>query len=221
MVELGDDGDDEEGGDSTDEHVGGARIVAAPATAMSWSPFGRGGPRRCSFCGRRESSVEHLVHSRGAYICERCVAQAREAIAAHGEQRLVRIKPRPDVPPDRSAAEDAIERAFETVFNPDTTVAERCAAIESGANLGPAMQQIRQRISASHSMDVSVEYIRFLDADEAEVHFVMVFPGGSPIPRLAETGHAVLTDDGWKVSRETWCGLVGRIGVQCPPPPPA
>jgi hypothetical protein len=222
VVESGDEDERDQARDSaptSQSSVGGARVVESRVTAMAWTPFGSGGPRRCSFCGRREDSAGHLVHARGAYICERCVAEASNAIASHPSQSLVRIKPHPHLPADRSAAEEAIERAFETVFNPATTVSERCAAIEDGVNLEPAMQQVRERVPASNRMDLSVEYVRFLGDDEAEVHFVMFFPGGSPMPRLAETGHAVLTRDGWKVSRDTWCGLVGRIGVQCPPPP--
>jgi hypothetical protein len=30
---------------------------------------------------------------------------------------------------------------------------------------------------------------------------------------------AVRVGDTWKVSRDTWCGLVRMIGVECPPPP--
>jgi hypothetical protein len=36
---------------------------------------------------------------------------------------------------------------------------------------------------------------------------------------LNHTGHAMRMGDEWKVSRDTWCGLVRMIGVECPPPP--
>jgi hypothetical protein len=35
---------------------------------------------------------------------------------------------------------------------------------------------------------------------------------------LTQTGHAVLVEGEWKVSRDTWCRRVSMAGVQCPPP---
>jgi hypothetical protein len=113
-----------------------------------------GGPLRCSFCGRRDAAVEHLVRARGVFICDRCVAQAHEAVAsAPPDQQLLRIRPTPSHIVDRDAAEAAIEQAFDTVFS------------------------------------------------------------------AQQTGHAVRVGEEWKVSRDTWCGLVRMIGVECPPPP--
>lgn len=190
---------------------------------MNWvsgaSSFGgHGDPRRCSFCGRREDAVDKLVHARGTYICDRCVDQAHEAISsAQAGQTLLRIRPAPGRVTDRDAAEQAIERAFETVFTTEFTLAERCNAIERGANLAAAMEELRARHAAAQNVDVSVDSVRFLSEDEAEVHFVLYL---SPFGRsgLSQSGHAVRVDGEWKVARDTWCRLVGMVGVQCPPP---
>ena len=73
--------------------------------------------RRCSFCDRREDAVSKLVRARGSYICERCVRLAVAAVDDPANDRtLIRIKPRPVFPSDRFAAEEAIERSYETVF---------------------------------------------------------------------------------------------------------
>ena len=173
--------------------------------------------RRCSFCGRREEVVEHLVRVRTAYICERCVAQAQEAIAsaAPGE-RLLRIRPAPAQVDDRDAAELAIERAFETVYSTDGPPAERVRWIERGANLAATMEQVEARYAPARNVDVSVDFVRFVSEDEAEVQFTLLLSNfSSPMP---QTGHAVLVDGEWKVSRETWCRLVRLTGVECPPP---
>jgi hypothetical protein len=182
-------------------------------------PFGRGeSHRRCSFCGRRDEAVEHLVRARGVYICDRCVAQAHGAIAsASPGQRLLRIRPAAARVPDRDAAEQAIERAFETAFTSEVPVAERCAAIERGANLTSVMQELSDRYGPARDVDASVEYVRFLSEDEAEVHFVLLLSQFGP-SGLARTGHAVRVGEEWKVSRDTWCGLVAMVGVECPPP---
>jgi hypothetical protein len=198
-------------------------VVPAPQAHLvtaSWSPFGAGGPRRCSFCSRREESVSHLVRSRDAYICDACVELAAEAIAAAPpDSKLVRIRRSPPVPKDRDAAEEEIERVFETAIGGEATDDERLELIEGSSNLRPALQQVRERLPAGHRADTFVEHVRFLSEDEAEVHFVLVYPGGISAPRLPQTGHAVLSAGRWKVARETWCRLVAQIGVPCPPPP--
>ena len=174
--------------------------------------------RRCSFCGRREEAVKHLVRARGVYICDRCVAQADEAVAsAAPDQKLLRIRPAVGHIADRDAAEVAVEQAFETVFGGGKSDEEVCQAIEQGDNLGPAIEEARQRNPGTRVLDMSVDCVRFLTEDEAEVHFTLWLSqfGSSGLP---QTGHAVKVGDDWKVSRDTWCGLVRISGVECPPP---
>jgi hypothetical protein len=186
----------------------------------SWSPFGAGGPRRCSFCGRREDSVRHLVRSRDAYICDECVDLAAEAIAAaRPDAKSLRIGRPARARSDRGAAEEEIERVFETAIGGDTSDDERMQLIEGGSNLGPTLELIRQRLPPDQRADSYVEYVRILSEDEAEVRFVLVYPGGPSARRFPFAGHAVLSGGQWKVARETWCRLIGSIGIPCPPPP--
>ena len=106
-----------------------------------------------------------------------------------------------------------IEQAFETLFNPDLSFAERYVH-RGGGNLAPAMQDLNDRYPA-RDVDVSVDSIRFISEDEAEVHFIVFvsqFPSG-----LERTGHAVLVDRDWKVARDTWCDLARMAGIECPP----
>jgi ClpX C4-type zinc finger len=186
----------------------------------SWSPFGAGGPRRCSFCGRREASVRHLVRSRDAYICDECVDLAAEAIAAAPpDAKSLRIGRSGPARSNRDAAEEEIERVFETAIGGDTSDDARMELIEGGSNLGPTLELIRERLPPDQRADSYVEYVRLLSGDEAEVHFVLVYPGGPTAPRFPFAGHAVLSGGQWKVARETWCRLIGSIGIPCPPPP--
>jgi hypothetical protein len=185
------------------------------------SPFGAGGagPLRCSFCGRRDTAVDHLVRARSVYICDRCVARAHEAIGvATADQKLLRIRPAPVRIQDRDAAEAAIEDAFEAVFSGERSIEERCRAIAQGDNLGPTMEEAGRRYAPSRTLDVSVDSVRFVSEDEAEVQFMLWLSPYGP-QGLNQTGHAVRMGGEWKVSRDTWCGLVSMIGVECPPPP--
>lgn len=182
-------------------------------------PFGRwSAQRRCSFCARREAAVTHLVRSRGVHICDRCIAEAQQAVAsAPSDKKLLRIKPKPALMADREAAEQAVERAFETAFSSEIPDAERCAAIEGGSNLVSTLQEVRNRYGPARDVDVSVEYVRFVSEDEAEVHFMLLLSRFGP-SGLARTGHALRTGENWVVSRTTWCELVAQAGVECPPP---
>ena len=191
--------------------------MASFMRSTSWGGMA-GGPLRCSVCGRREAAVEHLVRARGVHICDRCVAQASEALAAvEPSQKVVRIRPTPAHVGDREAAAVAVEEAFETVFNGRVPIEDRCRAIENGDNLASTFEQARQRQPGQGPLDVSVDSVRFLSEDEAEVQFTLWLAGfgQSGMPR---SGHAVRVGDGWKVARDTWCGLIRMVGVECPPP---
>lgn len=187
------------------------------AAILHSGSFGGAGTRRCSFCGRREELVTHLVMARGAYICDSCVSLASEAISiAPPEGRLLRIRPVRVQVPDRDAVELTIEEAFETLFDQDLPMEARCAAIERGGSLVATMNEVGERYPAS-SVDVVVNSIRLLSEDEAEVHFAVLLARFGP-SGLQRAGHAVRTSDGWKVARDTWCDLIGLAGVTCPPP---
>ena len=81
--------------------------MASLIGSTSWGGMA-GGPLRCSVCGRREAAVEHLVRARGVHICDRCVAQASEALAVVApSQKVVRIRPTPAHVGDREAAASA------------------------------------------------------------------------------------------------------------------
>lgn len=174
--------------------------------------------KRCGFCGRRVEAVTHLVRARGGvYICERCVTQAQETLAqAAPTDKVVRFRPPSGRVGDHDLAEEAVELAFETMFEASIPVAQRCDAIEDGANLHRTMKELQERYAPSQDVEVAVDSVRFVGDDEAEVRFTILLPqfgrGG-----MQRVGYAVRVDGAWKVARHTWCELVGMVGVHCPP----
>jgi hypothetical protein len=193
----------------------GRSIVTSFVSASTTGPDQR---LRCGFCGRSQDAVGHLVRGRGSLICDRCVRQAQEAITgAPPDRRILKVRPpRVDVG-DRDAAEDAIEGAFETAFDAQLPVSERCRAIEGGEGLEPMMEELRTRYPPAEALDVSVDSIRFLGEAEAEVHFTLHLAPAGP-SAFPQTGFAARVAGEWKVARETWCRLAGMVGVRCPPP---
>ncbi|MDQ1457881.1 MAG: hypothetical protein QOH28_3501 [Actinomycetota bacterium] len=77
------------------------------------------------------------------------------------------------------------------------------------------MRAVRERFGVSDFVDVSPEAIRFVHETEAQVSFVILFPGGHQIP---SKGYAVVDDRERKAARVTYADHVGRIGVSVPPP---
>ncbi len=182
--------------------------------------FGALNARRCSFCDRNEGSVDRLVRGRGAYICDRCVSLAADAIGdPKNENTLIRLKPRPALPADRVAAEEAIERSYETVLGGDASDVQRCEAIEAGDDLSPTMREVKSRYPARDQVDVSIEYVRFIDENEAEVGYALILPGQMAMPgmHMPSKGYAVKHDGRWKMARTTYAELVGRLGITIPP----
>jgi hypothetical protein len=88
--------------------------------------------------------------------------------------------------------------------------------VERGARLGPTRREVLSRFGSAASGAVhQVERITFVDASSAAVVF-SVWVGGSPY-LLSARGDAVLRDGRWLVARSTFCGLLARVGVACPP----
>ena len=78
------------------------------------------------------------------------------------------------------------------------------------------LRDLHQRFGGTARTAVHrVERIVFVSDTEAAVWF-SVWLGASPyLP--THRGAAVLVDGRWKVSRATFCALLARVGVACPP----
>ena len=177
--------------------------------------------RRCLFCERREDAVAKLIAARGAYICDRCVRLAADAIDhPMTTDKLVRIRPPRVEPSNRVEAEEAIERAYETVLISGLSDPDRAAAIESGSNLLPTMREVQARAPMPSQLDMTIEYVRFIDEREAEVRFTLLLPGPRPVPgmQIPSKGYAVHQNGDWKMARATYAELIGRLGITVPPP---
>jgi hypothetical protein len=195
-------------------------------------PHPTGGPRlvRCSFCGRLPPEAGRLMAGIDAFICEACADQCRSAFQrlgggqqTHSMSPLFATGGEPTLtgpPPENEAeARRSVEAAFSTMYDRSQDGAA-VPAVEGGANLGPALDEAGRWARARGGFGpatVSVDRISFLNATEAAVWFSLD-SGGRTVYRYRR-GRAVRTEQGWKVSRETFCGLLAGIGVSCPPPP--
>jgi hypothetical protein len=131
------------------------------------------------------------------------------------ESAVYAPEPRPTGPPpdDEAAARAAIERAFAGMHDMD---GDEAVNVEGGRRLGGVLRDLHQRYGSAVAGAVQqVERVTFLDATSAAVLF-SVWLGQSPYLPGAR-GDAVLEDGRWRVARSTFCGLVSRVGIVCPP----
>jgi len=80
------------------------------------------------------------------------------------------------------------------------------------------MGEVRKRFPARDQIDVSIEYVRFIDEQEAEVGYTLMLPSPGQIPgmQMPSKGHAVEQDGAWRMARSTYAELVGRLGITLP-----
>jgi len=175
--------------------------------------------RRCLFCERREDTVGKLVGARGVFICDRCVRQAIGAIDDSADtDKRARMKP-PRIGPAAPTRKTPSRWAYEIVLASGLSDREPAAAIESGDNLVETMREVQSLFPIRPQIDVSVDYVRFLDEDEAEVGYGLLLPGPRPLPgAFPSNGYAVNEGGTWKMARATYAELVGRAGIVVPPP---
>jgi hypothetical protein len=176
---------------------------------------------RCFLCGRREQRVTRVLVAGGFLLCDECIRDAArqlDSLETEEGKHASRFRRRVVEPDDRDVAVAAIEAAFAAVFGADQLVPEEAmASIEQGDDLVEVVREMRVGASRFPDFvnDITVERVRFVDAEEAEVDLAIWVAGATTPTR--ERGHAVLVDGDWRVSRETLCRFAERAGVACPP----
>jgi hypothetical protein len=112
---------------------------------------------------------------------------------------------------DEERARAEIVRAFAGV---QEVAGDEAVNVEAGGGLAGVVRELQQRMELARSAVHQVERAVFVDGSHAAVWF-SVWVGRSPY-LLGHRGDAVLVEGRWKVSRDTFCGLVARVGVRCP-----
>jgi hypothetical protein len=138
-------------------------------------------------------------------LYDRCIRDAAtqlDALPSDAPAR-VRFARRAVGPSDERSASEAIQRAFDAVLGSLHLPAEALWVVEGGAELEPMLVLLdagaaRAPVAVN---DITVERVRFVDTDEAEVGLGL-WMTGSTAPMM-QPAHAVLEDGTWKVSRGT------------------
>jgi len=117
-------------------------------------------------------------------------------------------------PSDEETARRAVEAAFAGMQELRN---DEMVNVAGGERLGPTLRELHRRFGGTAQTAVHrVERVTFVSESEAAVWFSVWLGASSPyLP--THRGGAVVVDGRWKVSRATFCALLARVGVACPP----
>lgn len=120
-------------------------------------------------------------------------------------------------PEDVETSSAAIRAAFARLATFD--VPDDLEFVQGGRGLGECLRAVGRSHFGPLIGQLTVTEVFFLSATTAVVRWKveMRSPGQSSFAFF--DGRAVRVDDGWFVERGTFCELVGRLGIECPPLP--
>jgi hypothetical protein len=126
--------------------------------------------------------------------------------------------PRAGRPPrDPAAAQLAIQRAFTRAFTGGQDPAYSLGAVADGPALAGALAQAMQNFpGATATAAVTTSDIVFTSPRGAALRFHLTYQEGADFG--VQSGTALIVDGGWKVSRQTYCMVLGWAGASCPAP---
>jgi hypothetical protein len=109
-------------------------------------------------------------------------------------------------PSDVTAATAEVKAAWTGFFDGSKPAAARAAYLEDAASLAQALALAGQDPNAT-ATTATVSSVTFTDASHATVKYDLVVKGATVLP--GAEGQEVLVDGHWKVSKASFCQLVG------------
>lgn len=108
---------------------------------------------------------------------------------------------------------DVIVEAYAIVFDSSTTFEEKAAYIDDPSGLEDTIATYASTGTAVGGVTARADAVT-LDGESANVTYTLLF-GGNPTYSDLE-GTAVLTSDGWKVTRDMFCSVMASARSACP-----
>lgn len=126
--------------------------------------------------------------------------------------------PKSGLPPlNPAAAKTAIQQAYTRAFTGGGDVNYALGAVQDGPALVDTVAQAAQNFpEAFASARVTTGEVVFADPRDASIRFHITYQGGADFGE--QWGTAVVVGGQWKVSRATYCTVMGWAGASCPAP---
>jgi hypothetical protein len=117
---------------------------------------------------------------------------------------------------DETAAKTQITTNWETFFDPSKPVADKVALLEDGATLQPILDAQSKNPQAKTTKATVKTVVVDPSHVKATVTYDLVpVAGGAPL-LAGSTGTSVFQGNTWKVSKSTFCTLIGLAGTTPP-----
>jgi hypothetical protein len=108
---------------------------------------------------------------------------------------------------------DAIVAVYAVAFDSTTSFEEKAAVLVDPAGLEDTVAAYATTGESVGGVTTEVNAV-VIDGETAEVTYTLMFAGNPTYPGLQ--GDAVRTEDGWKISRDMFCGIMSSARVGCP-----
>lgn len=108
---------------------------------------------------------------------------------------------------------DAIVEVYRIVFDSTTTFEEKAPYIVDPEGLEETVATYTATGEQVGGVTAEPTEVT-IDGETAAVVYTLLFAGNPTYP--GQSGDAVLTDDGWKISREMFCGVMASARSACP-----
>ncbi|HLF60672.1 MAG TPA: hypothetical protein VI980_05805 [Acidimicrobiia bacterium] len=108
---------------------------------------------------------------------------------------------------------DAIVAVYTVAFDSTTTFEEKAAVIVEATGLEETVAAYATTGESMGGVTTKVDAV-VISGDSAEITYTLMFAGNPTYPGLK--GDAVRTEDGWKISRDMFCGIMTSAQVGCP-----
>ncbi len=115
--------------------------------------------------------------------------------------------------PGENAEVDAIVAVYSVVFDSTTSFEEKSALIDDPAGLEDTVAAYEATGASVGGVTAEPTAVA-VNGAMADVVYTLFFSGNPTYPDL--DGTAVLTDDGWQVTREMFCSVMASARSACP-----
>ncbi len=123
------------------------------------------------------------------------------------------VSPAEPIVPGEDPDVDEIVAVYAAAFDSTTSFEEKAAVIDGADGLEETVASYATTGETMGGVTTQVDAVS-IDGDTASVTYTLMFAGNPTYPGLQ--GDAIRTAEGWKISREMFCGIMTSARVGCP-----
>lgn len=115
--------------------------------------------------------------------------------------------------PGQDPEVDAIVEVYQVVFDSSTSFEDKAAFIDDPSGLEDTIATYQTTGESVGGVAAEPDEVT-IDGENAQVVYTLYFSGNPTYP--GQQGTAVLTDEGWQVTRDMFCGVMASARSACP-----